>query len=181
MLVFCIPWQSTYSFFNWFKPLWFQRPLCSAYTTHGCYQCQESESPHMATAPRITPKWESEQICWNLVREGSKVTICRSFKVFFLKYPISRLDCFAYPILTRVYELHYINTLDEDFIVHFEEKKALIQWEDTSLGRGMVMGLVVLSPPLLPGRWQWWKRCRSRAVRHKSRSPPKDCLWLPRL
>lgn len=42
MLVLCFRWQSICCFFNWFKLLWLQSPLCSTYTTHGCYQCQES-------------------------------------------------------------------------------------------------------------------------------------------
>ena len=107
----------------------------------------------MATAPRITPKRESDP--------KGKFS-CRSFKVFFLKYPICRLDWFAYCILTHVYVLHYINTLDKDFVVHFERKKKLtkfatfVAWYTMTQGKGQVWAQVAREP---------------RAVLLSSRSP----------
>ena len=125
MLVLCFRWQNISSFFIDANFCDF-RALCVQLTQHtaGCYQCQESYSPHMATASRITPKRESEQLWRNSQRgiQGDNFLV-GLLKYFSLKYPIRRLDWFAYPILTHVYVLHYINTLNEDFVVHFEEKQ----------------------------------------------------------
>ena len=50
----------------------------------------------------------------------------------------------SYPILTHVYVLHYINTLDKDFVVHFERKKKLtkfatfVAWYTMTQGKGQV-------------------------------------------
>ena len=97
MLVLCIPWQSIYSFFIDANFCDF-RALCVQLTQHtaGCYQCQESYSPHMATASRITPKRESEQLWRNSQRgiQGDNFLV-GLLKYFSLIYPIRRLDWFA--------------------------------------------------------------------------------------